>query len=384
MSSTIVNLLQKTHLKHVEIKTSKAISFEDTKAISNKLDEVHRRVRAADLENWYESLKAFTYPTVFLPITIEEGCALMRAHESLKKYASKRDDNDVKALDSLRTRLEKELKPFPDGVFAKLSSRSPKDVAVKSSKTKEIFAHIRNESKQWDDNCALIALNQAHIESLKVKSATALLDLFIQSERIYEDLELAHERAKAWSQKIVIRKWVNVPIAHEIRAFVVNNRLTCMCQYYHYCYFPSLDKNKEKIQSLILDCFDTVSKLVPISPKEYVMDFAVDLDNNRCWVIEINPFGEFAGMGTSPAMFDLVQDHDTLFGKAKFEFRIETGPYRGDLRRIVGADWRDLLSSYPRTAITSQSNSNSSPSTSTSSSSSTSSVSIENSVSPAI
>jgi hypothetical protein len=56
------------------------------------------------------------------------------------------------------------------------------------------------------------------------------------------------------------------------------------------------------------------------------MDFAFDMANDRVYVIEINPFGEYDGMGTSTCMFNKKkkEDADILFGRSKFEFRVET------------------------------------------------------------
>ena len=42
-----------------------------------ELEEINRKVREADLENWYDALKQVTYPTEFVPITLEEGKALV-------------------------------------------------------------------------------------------------------------------------------------------------------------------------------------------------------------------------------------------------------------------------------------------------------------------
>lgn len=44
---------------------------------------------------------------------------------------------------------------------------------------------------------------------------------------------------------------------------------------------------------------------VPINDKTYVVDWAVDLNSDKVYIIEINPFGDYEGMGTSPAMFNL-------------------------------------------------------------------------------
>lgn len=45
--------------------------------------------------------------------------------------------------------------------------------------------------------------------------------------------------------------------------------------------------------------------LVAMQPPDYVVDFAVDPERNRAYVIEINPFGPPDGYGTGTPLFDL-------------------------------------------------------------------------------
>jgi len=44
-------------------------------------------------------------------------------------------------------------------------------------------------------------------------------------------------------------------------------------------------------------------------------------------MIEINPFNDYDGCGTSGAMFDWKADHKVIF-EGPFEFRLETGIIR--------------------------------------------------------
>jgi hypothetical protein len=107
-----------------------------------------------------------------------------------------------------------------------------------------------NESKERNDNSALIAINRAHIQSLCFNNARDIINTFLASERIYDDLTLAAEFAShknssggsgskdsslqhQWDQQFVLRSWHDIPIQHEVRAFIYNDTLTCMCQYYH-------------------------------------------------------------------------------------------------------------------------------------------------------
>ncbi len=108
--------------------------------------------------------------------------------------------------------------------------------------------------------------------------------MFLGSERINSDLKLALDFTNTWSQDFVIRypfvlsliffncfrKFVPVPIEYEFRAFVVNNELRAMCQYYHYLFFPTLVKNKEKINEMVQKKFQEIKDSVPIEDKTYV------------------------------------------------------------------------------------------------------------------
>jgi len=87
-------------------------------------------------------------------------------------------------------------------------------------------------------------------------------------------------------------------------------------------------ENKEKIEKLVREYSPGLIKRIPITPKEYVIDFLVDLPNEKVFVVEINPFGKPDGMGTGCVLFnpDVVHDAAVLFGEAPFEFRIETEP----------------------------------------------------------
>lgn len=46
-------------------------------------DAYYLRVREADLEAWYPSLKHLTYETTFIPISVEEARAILARYESM-------------------------------------------------------------------------------------------------------------------------------------------------------------------------------------------------------------------------------------------------------------------------------------------------------------
>jgi len=251
----------------------------------------------------------------------------------------------------LEERLDKVVKAEgKDGVFVKLSSRSPKDAVITSEKTVKIFRQLLEEYKEKngsiDDNAKLICINKAHILALQMFDAKEILSIFLSSDRVYEDLRLAMDYKDQWSQKFVIRQWIPIPVEYEYRGFVFEGKFNCLSQYYHYTYFPHLVKEKDVIEKKIKTFWNQMKDQVPLQPKTYVIDFAVDLKNDRVYLIELNPFGDYEGMGTSCAMYDKVKEQDRaiLFNKDKdiWDFRIETGPAE-NIYKLMGNEWRNLM-----------------------------------------
>jgi len=176
---------------------------------------------------------------------------------------------------------------------------------VSSKRTEAIFRELIGKIENPTLNDKLIAINRAHILALRLKDAKEVMEMFLLSERINSDLKLAFDYKQNWGQHFIVREFVEIPIEYEFRAFIVDNQFRAMCQYYHYIYFPKLVENKELINKLVLEKWNDVKDLVPMNPKTYVADFAVDLENQKVYIIELNPFGDYEGMGTSPSMFKL-------------------------------------------------------------------------------
>jgi len=192
---------------------------------------------------------------------------------------------------------------------------------------------------------------QAHISSLKLSNAHEVLETLLSSDRVMNDeIPLALEHSKRiWQENIVIRQWCPIPILYELRGFVYNNTLTGLCQYYDEVFYPELLEHKDLIQKIVLDFFDSVKNLIPINPKEYVLDVIVDLNHQKALIVEINPFGKPDGMGTGTVMFNLNNgtDADILFGIKPFEFRIETEPLSDEkFGNMISSEWKDVIKGF--------------------------------------
>jgi len=165
-----------------------------------------------------------------------------------------------------------------------------------------------------------------------------------------DEIPLALEHSKRiWNETIVIRKWCPIPIKFELRGFIFGNVLTGLCQYYDEVLYQEILKNKEKIQNLVFEFFESVKHLIPITPKEYVLDMIVDIVQNKVLIVEINPFGKPDGMGTGTVMFDLKKevDADILFGKKPFEFRVETEPLSEEkFQKMIGPELEEIVKDF--------------------------------------
>jgi hypothetical protein len=300
------------------------------------------RLRACDLEAWYDRLKSFTFPTLFVPLSPDEARSMITIYHEKKRNGSFCEPASVQesypSLAALAGRIDEAIAQLlaassdKRGVFAKLSSRSPKDSRMCEARA---FENVKEQlctrftDKALSVNELYSTVLSCGIQSLRLSDATEVLEAFLTSDRVCEDdLPLALEFPNLWSQHIVIRQWMNIPTFCEFRGFVIANKLTGLSQYFSGAFFPELVENKDRILELIIEFFERVKSHVALEPAEYVVDFAVELEQERVYVIELNPFGPPDGMGTGTPLFSLANaaDRAILFGDAPFEFRIEEQP----------------------------------------------------------
>lgn len=334
--------LKKTGFKEKEINLKSDLSLEQT---------YNSRLRAVDLESWYHKIAKFTYPTEFIELTPLEAQTMMEESRKMKKEAS--DWTQNKILISLKQKLENALKTHSmDEVFVKLSSRSPKDSRATQQRAQQLaLERLRTLQKQrkLTTNDLVVAIMTTGIEVLKMTSASQIIETFLTSDRVCEDdIPLALQFPDKWSQHIVIRRWIDVPIQYEFRGFVLNNKLTALSQYYTSAYFPDIIENKEKILKLVLNLFEQVKDLLDMKPPEYVIDFAVQVKEEKAYVIELNPFGKPNGLGTGTCLFDNSKEEDlqVLFGDREFEFRVEEAATSVDANKYIRGEWRTFFQQH--------------------------------------
>lgn len=290
-------------------------------------------MRQLDLDAWFSSFSEHTMRTEFVSVSQEEA-------RVIEKGGSGVDLEKNGDLANLMHRIDAVVARFGGSAFGKMSSRSPKDATVNHPRTFQLYQKFLAEEPEKDGDAKLKAVNRAHIAALRVSGGRELLQLFLDSERIRDDLSLAFEQPDTWNQCVVIREWVDIPLSNEIRAFVYNRRLTALSQYYSVSVYPQLLNCKDTIELAIRKFVEQIVHLLPCD--SVVMDIGVRSDGGVV-LIEMNPFNDYEGCGTSAAMFDWSKDGDILFGRKPFEFRVETEKKPDAvIAALMGSEWRNL------------------------------------------
>jgi len=377
--------------------------------LCNNSEEYHQLMEESYMENYFEMIKSFSFQSVFHSLEKEIAEALLDGH---KKFCSGKisksiiEENEaLQRLVKLIDRLHHEAK-WPH-IFVRLSSRSPKDAALSAPIFQEIYhrelkklaEEEKDISESSDANRKLQALYRASTYALRQKSGFEAVCIMIESDRIQGDLKEFVEGQVKSDFNLVIREFRTFAPEMEFRGFVYNKRLTALTQYNEFCYFPFLKSHSQAIVNKIEKDFEAMIKVIPL--KNYIVDFVLapdsdssssstteleqdpnlrNLEKLKVFIVELNPFAEFAGAG----LFDWVTDKALLMGlvkekesKVEFKYR-ESLP---NLKWVLGSmtpNWRLFIA--PPTSSSSSSSSTSS-SSSSSSSSLSSSVSSESSVS---
>jgi len=205
---------------------------------------------------------------------------------------------------------------------------------------------------------------------MKVNTPIEAIDLLLRSRRIMWDLKFHQMHPDtAGGLSIVIREWLHIPQSLEFRAFVYENKLNGISQYFSQVYFEELqapgilDALQAEMMAfwkLISPHFDYIQNLPDPLHQErlgktpivkYVIDFALVVPDvspgwlgnpHRRWIVlEVNPFN----ISTGSCLFDWEneKDCDILFGTSPFEFRVLKAPIAHTQRNKVAPEWRTRL-----------------------------------------
>eukprot|EP01089_Gocevia_fonbrunei_P021407 TRINITY_DN8318_c0_g1_i2.p1 TRINITY_DN8318_c0_g1~~TRINITY_DN8318_c0_g1_i2.p1 ORF type:complete len:281 (-),score=36.93 TRINITY_DN8318_c0_g1_i2:67-909(-) len=261
--------------------------------------------------------------TQFLDLTTDIANIFVKIHENTIPLSS----SEIQLVNDFLTQIDTALSSLQQNSssnqsFVRCSSRSPKDSRVSIQKCKETFE--KEITKANSDNDKLIALLKSSLAGLCVTNSKEVLDLLTSSKRIYEDfsqdlVKIKQSNSLKFTQNVILREWVNIPIEMEFRGFVYQKKLTALSQYYHTVYFPHLkDQISDIIEKIKSFWNDELINVIPIETS--IVDFAVL--ETRILVIELNPFA----IATDPALFSWKTDLDILEGREPFESRITQHP----------------------------------------------------------
>ncbi len=378
--SDLIKELQSIRLRKAKVTRDfsdpKLAGYLTQKEIANYQDYV----LDCNIESWYGAIKEFTFTTVFCPIFLEEAKLFISIYEKYFKdiscqngWKSLLSENENNILACLEKRLQDKILDFePNGfIFVKSSSRSAKDSPLSTEKFKKLLEKnlsYLNDQQKINENEQLICLLKAAFQCLKVRNALECIEMFISSERIYQDMLLAVEKkALRFNENFVIRKFQEIDVDMEFRGFVYNGRLTCLSQYNYLIFSQKLVDNKLEIETTIRSFYtEKVAKsLLEANLNHFIIDFAfisskysksflkiISFDKNKfkfcdkaseIYVIELNPFL----CTTDSALFSWEHEKEILEGKADFEFRITEKPRSGS-KAMLPLALRSLVNEFSK------------------------------------
>ena len=308
------------------------------------------------MDRWYESLKDESFATEFIPMTREEGQALVTHWERLFKNRSSSDGVtevptfDIPApLKGLQKRIDDVIGSLsPEtGAFVKLTTRSPKDSHVAFAKARTAFqSKLPSLGDNPSANDRLILLAEVVIQSLRVRTGEEAINLFVSSTRVGEDLEYALDPQNDDFEKctsLVVRKWVDIPLWAEFRGFVWDGKLTSIGQYNHPVRFPQLLEHRDRITADLERFFVSVKDRIPLD--RYIVDFAWTFE--RVYLIEVNPFDGEVVFPASTGLWSWVEDRDHMM-HGQLELRIrENEQDTTVLKNSIDTEWRGVVFPSP-------------------------------------
>ncbi|XP_052805948.1 uncharacterized protein LOC128235214 [Mya arenaria] len=333
-------------------RTAGFMKDEDIKAYEKSVLEVNT-------EHWIDLLKDETFPTELCPFLLEEAKVFLAVYERLylnkdsdviknTDWKDTLSDDERILLDVLENRLQNAMDVFTkDGfAFVKTSSRSAKDAPLVQNNFKQLYlSELDSYPESYrSENIKITCLLKAAFDALRVKTAGEVIDMFLRSERIYQDLLLAAvNQVSKYHEHFVIRKFVDIDVDMEFRGFVWKNELVALSQYNYAIYSERLASNKAMYGDMVKKYYDDKIKPKLTStdfPENTIIDFAICENGKKLWVIEVNPYMET----TDGALFSWQHEVPILQGAEGFVFRV-TEKVRPGARTILPQSVRALMES---------------------------------------
>jgi len=374
---------------------------------------------------WFDLIKDHTFTSTFCTLDPSEARVIVEHWEARRRLiaaaSSRGEESEPSAeLDALLTRTLESLGPLKQRLdaavaeetakssegkaFVKLSTRSPKDSKKALARAKASYhSRLAALDHEADDNERWVMLSEEVTKSSAIANGDEALELLLDSDRVYEDLEyalrgppapsepsttggaaegatdaaasssggsavacqgavaqgaVAHppggEVTLSWNMELVARAWdPRLTPESEYRGIAWNGELSCLCQYFHPLYFPGMRDRSEEVQRDIMAVYNSpeVKNAVARLGGHCIIDFAW-LGPGEVIVIELNPFDGVC-LGTFPAstglfLWDEPADKLVMMGEAPFEFRMRDAPLEAaSLRVQCNQDWRAIVHPSP-------------------------------------
>lgn len=308
------------------------------------------------VERWYPRLRAETFETVFVALTVAEAnavaalaehraylrqavafCATREEARRAKAAAAQSPlltDEEFRLVSGLRERLDAAIAGFgADGAFVKLSTRSAKDsaldsLALRCAVAEDLLGLLRRhgggvvEDAVWEAE-SVNSFVRACSRTLRVTSGAQAIEQLAASKRVQQDLVRLRLQGNDGQYKVqfAVRRWdAAIDPCWEFRAFAYHRRLTACTAYYKLCFVPEIAARKAEIAKLLLAYHDRIVREGLIEPESYTIDFAVAPDLSRVCVVEINNLPPTAG--TALFDWDSPADRELILNGRDFLLRV--------------------------------------------------------------
>ena len=198
------------------------------------VQEYQNNVLDCNIETWYEIIKDCTFKTKFCSISQQDAKLFVDVYERIFRNKDSKEIGDmiewrgflkpdeIQLLSSLESKVEISLQDYvADGfAFVKTSSRSAKDAPLVSKNFEVLYLQYLDKYEENErnlENNQITCLLKAAFDCLRIKSAKEVIEMFIKSERIYQDMLLALSNKERFRENFVIREFVDIEVDMEFR-----------------------------------------------------------------------------------------------------------------------------------------------------------------------
>ena len=281
---------------------------------------------AYEMHSYYDAVRDLTFPTEFVAFSVDEARAWRQ------RYAGKPwTTEEEAACRALETRLSFAITRVggTNGAFVCALRRHLACIVLEFPDAVPPVA--RNTPLQ------VLALRRAWFDLMRVHTGSEALALCSLSSRVISDMRRAldHIDQVPWHMCFIVREFVPLPLEHELRGFVYQQRLVAVSQYATDLFVPKLVSRRAEVATLVRTFFEAEIRERLPAISDYVVDLVL-LGSNLEVVrlLELNPYTSQTG----GALFDWTNDADVLHGRRDFELRLVEEAPSAEGVLLQGAD----------------------------------------------